>query len=233
MAILSRFPMDRESLRTFQTFRWSRLPDALRPIDPNSGDAYYSDRVWNALRLSSKNHVDIPIWLSGDTDSKKQLHVLASHPTPPVFDGAEDRNGCRNHDEIRFWNDYLANSDNDYLTDDQGRAGGIRSVSRAGDDAFFVIMGDLNSDPNRGDSIRSAISGLLVHPRVQDVQPKSEREGTSTALFGSRKVRVDYVLPSTNLMATDSGVVWPASDTFLGRSLSATDHRMVWVDVLR
>ena len=27
---------------------------------------------------------------------------LCSHPTPPVFDGPEDRNGRRNHDEIRL-----------------------------------------------------------------------------------------------------------------------------------
>jgi len=30
------------------------------------------------------------------------IHILASHPTPPVFDGVEDRNGRRNHDEIRL-----------------------------------------------------------------------------------------------------------------------------------
>ena len=35
------------------------------------------------------------------------VHFLVSHPTPPTFDGAEDRNGTRNHDEIRFWADYI------------------------------------------------------------------------------------------------------------------------------
>ena len=29
-------------------------------------------------------------------------------PTPPAFDGEEDRNGRRNHDEIRFWVDYVS-----------------------------------------------------------------------------------------------------------------------------
>jgi hypothetical protein len=29
------------------------------------------------------------------------LHVLVSHPTPPSFDGAEDRNGRRNHDDVQ------------------------------------------------------------------------------------------------------------------------------------
>ena len=32
------------------------------------------------------------------------------HPTPPVFDGPDDHNGTRNHDEIRFWSDYIDNS---------------------------------------------------------------------------------------------------------------------------
>ena len=42
------------------------------------------------------------------TSAAQTVHVLASHPTPPTFDGAEDRNGRRNHDEIRFWADYVS-----------------------------------------------------------------------------------------------------------------------------
>ena len=38
----------------------------------------------------------------------KVVHFLVSHPTPPVFDGPEDRNGTRNFDEIRFWADYIS-----------------------------------------------------------------------------------------------------------------------------
>ena len=37
----------------------------------------------------------------------KTFHLLASHPTPPVFDGDEDRNGKRNHDEVRLIADYI------------------------------------------------------------------------------------------------------------------------------
>lgn len=55
------------------------------------------------LRLSSKSHWDLPDYV-GD----RVVHVLAAHPTPPVFDGPEDRNGLRNADEIRFWADYVA-----------------------------------------------------------------------------------------------------------------------------
>jgi hypothetical protein len=51
----------------------------------------------------------------------KTIHVLASHPTPPTFDGAEDRNGKRNHDEIRFWRDYISEKTSNYIYDDKGK----------------------------------------------------------------------------------------------------------------
>ncbi|MEZ4950428.1 MAG: hypothetical protein R2784_13730 [Saprospiraceae bacterium] len=65
---------------------------------------------------------------------------MISHPTPPVFDGKEDRNGKRNHDEIRLWKDYIQNAA--YLKDDNNRTEGLEK------DAHFVIMGDSNADPN-------------------------------------------------------------------------------------
>ncbi len=72
------------------------------------------------MRLSSKSHWDIPINING-----KEIHILASHPTPPVFDGPENRNGNRNHDEIRFWRDYIDNTQANYIYDDGGKKGGL------------------------------------------------------------------------------------------------------------
>jgi hypothetical protein len=239
MAILSQYPIDHDSVRAFQTFRWSTLPGALRPIDPVSNQPYHSDEVWQALRLSSKNHVDVPILIPGSDPAAKhgdqksetrRLHLLASHPTPPVFDGAEDRNGKRNHDEIRFWNEYISQPNADWIVDDNGSTGGLKNdlpdVSPA-----FVIAGDLNSDPKQGDSLRNGIANLLGNPRVQDPQPTSPQHGISTAKFGRNEIRVDYVLPSSNLNIIRSAVVWPDEKTELGKQIRATDHRMVWIDV--
>jgi endonuclease/exonuclease/phosphatase family metal-dependent hydrolase len=222
MAIYSRYPIRTESVRSFQNFRWSKLPGALRPTHPASGQPYHRQSTWDALRLSSKNHVDVPIDVAGVT-----LHVLASHPTPPVFDGSEDRNGCRNHDEIRFWIDYLNGPESTYLIDDQGRSGGLAR------DAFFVIVGDLNSDPHRGDSRQEAIRRLLRHPRLIDPQPRGAAGNeTNTASFGTdRKLRVDYVLPSRTLRVKQAGVFWPAAEDANRELISASDHRMVWVEV--
>jgi len=225
MAILSRYPIDRDRIRSFQTYLWSDLPGALRPIDPRSNAPYHPDAVWQRLRLSSKNHVDVPILIPQSGAAARAFHLLASHPTPPVFDGPEDRNGRRNHDEIRFWRDYISTPDADYLRDDNATRGGLPIR------APFVIAGDLNSDPIRGDSRHEAIIDLLACDRLQDVAPESESHGTATALFGTRQLRVDYVLPSANCHVQDSGVVWPQTDTPLGRCLDATDHRMVWIDL--
>ena len=102
MALLSKYPINEKDIRTFQHFKWRDMPNALKPIDPSTNKPWFNDKAWQELRLSSKSHWDIPINIDG-----KIVHILASHPTPPVFDGPEDRNGKRNHDEIRFWFDYI------------------------------------------------------------------------------------------------------------------------------
>ena len=105
------------------------MPTDPEDLDGNGDTAnWYTTEELEQVRLSSKSHWDIPIQVNGET-----IHVLASHPTPPVFDGPEDRNGTRNFDEIRFWADYIDGAD--YIYDDNGSTGGLAS------DARFVVMG--------------------------------------------------------------------------------------------
>ncbi len=245
MAVYSRFPIDNDGVRTFQNFRWASMPDAKKPIRKD-GKPFWDDEIWEKLRLSSKSHWDIPIEVDG-----KKLHLLASHPTPPVFDGSEDRNGCRNHDEIRFWTDYISSeSQSAYIEDDLGKAGGLKSGEP------FVIVGDLNSDPNDGDGQRQGIQELLAHSRIGKLRTPTSRGGElaameqakankkhqgdakqDTADFGddrSGNLRCDFVLPSSNFIVVDCGVFWPTPDECksLGiDSLDISDHRMVWVDI--
>lgn len=240
MALLSRHPI-LPGTRTFRTFLWRDLPGNLIP------EGWYSDGALAVLPLSSKSHWDVPVRI-GDA----VLHLLASHPTPPVFDGPEDRNGRRNHDEIRFWIDYLEGGAAGHLVDDDGAAGGLPA------DAAFVVLGDLNADPADGDGRREVIIRLLGHPRVQDPEPRSaggvaaaERQGGAntrhagdpaldTADFrdvpGPGNLRVDYVLPSADLAVVGAGVFWPTPDDPLHRLIgedgrAASDHRLVWVDL--
>jgi len=220
MVLLSRHPILEDQVRTFRTLRWQAMPGALRPDG-------VGDDAWNAMRLSSKSHWDVPIGVGDKRTGGKVIHLLCSHPTPPVFDGPEDRNGRRNHDEIRFWVDYLTPDRAGWIVDDAGVRGGL------GADAHFVVMGDLNCDPMDGDSRREALAALLAHPRVQDPQPKSRggdeeskkqfganaRHGGDAALDtgdfadvvpqGPGNLRVDYVLPSKGTKVVGSGIFWP------------------------
>ncbi|WP_111268107.1 endonuclease/exonuclease/phosphatase family protein [Marilutibacter maris] len=239
MLVLSKHPIDADAARTFQGLKWSAMPNARQPHDPATGAAHYPPSLWSQLRLSSKSHWDVPVKLPGGT-----LHVLAAHPTPPVFDGPEDRNGARNADEIRLWREYIDGSDAPWLCDDAGRCGGL------GADARFVIVGDLNNDPSDGDGDHGAILELLEHPRVARMPtPRSDgavaaaaryrnisRHGApahATGDYGERvgTLRLDYVLPSTGMAVRDSGVYWPQPDQPGAELVGASDHRLVWVDV--
>jgi endonuclease/exonuclease/phosphatase family metal-dependent hydrolase len=242
MLVLSRFPIRLDRSRTFQRVLWKDMPGALLPINPKTNQPWYSAADLEVLRLSSKSHWDVSVQLPG-----LELHVLASHPTPPAFDGEEDRNGCRNHDEIRFWADYLGAETSDWIRDDAGRAGGLEAG------AAFVILGDLNADPLDGGSRPGAIQQLLDHRGVNAESPgrsagageaavlqqgrNREHRGNAeedTADFSDSSVgnlRVDYVLPSRGLRRVGGGVFWPRKSEAGADLIECSDHRLVWVDL--
>ena len=241
MLVLSRYPIDREQARTFQQLRWGAMPGALVPLMPDKKTPWFSAETWAQLRLSSKSNWDLPVQTPLGT-----LHFLTAHPTPPVFDGPEDRNGHRNFDEIRLWAEYLSNTDTAWLCDDSGRCGGLSN------DARFVIAGDYNADPLDGDSFPGAIAQLLEHPRVLPMAAptsagaaiaetadaalaasKRTPAAQHTGAFGPRvgNMRIDYVMPSLGYSVIRSGVFWPPADRPEAQWLQASDHRMVWVDL--
>ena len=247
MAVLSKFPFSAGQTRTFQQFLWADMPGALLPVNPSDESSYYSPEELQILRLSSKSFWDLPILVDGPSGSTRSLHLLCAHPTPPVFDGPEDRNGRRNHDELRMIADYLDPQKSDYLVDDNGQPGGLN------ESLPFVIAGDLNADPMDGDSLPGAIDQLLNHRRVDSSWiPSSEGSITSTpkplqnsssqrgnpahhtASFGRNKprnYRVDYLLPSRELVVVNGGVFWPRPGEPGGQAVTASDHRLVWLDM--
>lgn len=230
MAVLSMYPINETKVRTFQRFLWKDMPNAKLPETAEDG-SWYSDEELAIFRLSSKSHWDLPLEINGQT-----LHILASHPTPPVFDGAEDRNGTRNHDEIRFWADYIDSNKATYIYDDAGMTGGLAEQSA------FVIMGDQNASTVEGDATDNPMALLLDSSLVQDPMPASEGgiENTPESQYAANHtaswaMRADYVLPSTYaLEIVQSGVFWPTSDNDLSSLATAstpTDHRLVYVDM--
>lgn len=240
MLLLSKYPIDTANVRTFQNFLWKDMPGNLLTNDPTIDNpdtplkenlkGFYSDEEIAVLRLSSKSHWDVPININGTI-----VHFLASHPTPPVFDGPEDRNGKRNFDEIRFWADYINPTASSYIYDDNGGRGGLPAGRN------FIIAGDQNADPFDGDSFNNAARQLTENPRINNkVIPSSQGgvEGAEdggandlhkgnprfdTADFNDRlpngpgNLRVDYLLPSANLNIRNAEVFWPTSNDPLFR----------------
>ncbi|MDR3634528.1 MAG: endonuclease/exonuclease/phosphatase family protein [Isosphaeraceae bacterium] len=247
--IYSKFPFE-SSFGDFQTLLWKNVPGALLPTKPD-GTPWYSPAALDVLRLSSKNHCDVAVRV-GD----KLIHILASHPTPPAFDGPEDRNGRRNFDEIRLWADYLTGGAKaEYLAPFVKLPPGTRV---AGPETF-VLMGDMNADPADGGSVVGAIQQLLDHPKIQaPPAPRSDgaaeasrlQQGANarhkgdpavdTADFNDDSVgnlRADYVLPSRNLKVLGTGTFWPTASDPLARlvvmtpKVASSDHRLVYLDV--
>jgi len=253
MAVYSNLPINVDAIRTFQTFRWKDMPGALLPDNPSTPESadFYSPEELEVFRLSSKSHWDLPVQVG-----RRTVHFLVSHPTPPVFDGEEDRNGRRNSDEIRFWADYITPADSGYIYDDDGGSGGLPFGAQ------FVVAGDQNSDPLDGDSLPGSIDQLLDDPRVNDgntpssfgaVQASIQQGGANqthlspprfdTADFSDTEpgnLRADYLLPSRPIRILSSAVFWPVSISPLYRlvydpgfslGVASSDHRLVWADL--
>lgn len=222
MAVLSRLPLVVEGLRDHSRFLWRDMPGA--QLLGDGGDPTY---------LSTTVHWDLPVGLADGTT----LHLLIWHATAPVFDGPEDRNGRRNHDEVRFWRDY------------------IDGAVPGGPTERFIVIGTANADPMDGERRPGAITGLLAHPKLRDLVPESRGAQAASQRDGGvntrhrapaahdtvdwpddrgspGNLRVDYVLPSADLPVVGSGVLWPLEGAPLSEDAArASRHRLVWLDI--
>ncbi|WP_368660945.1 endonuclease/exonuclease/phosphatase family protein [Paracoccus sp. (in: a-proteobacteria)] len=211
MAILSRLPLG--PAQDFSATLWRDLPGNLLDAPPE---------VAAIQRLSSTGHWDVAVQTTSGP-----LHLLAWSGSPPVFGGKTDRNARRNHDETAFWTAYLDSA-----------------LPFSPPDAPFVIIGKANLDPEDGDGRHQAIRALLNDPRLQDPRPRSTG-GPLTGLPGKGDpaldtghwpgrdlaLRVSYILPAAGLSIHDSGVLWPAEGVLADTVVTASPHRLVWVDV--
>jgi hypothetical protein len=253
MAVYSMYPIDTAAARTFQLFVWNDMPGAMLPKNPDDS-SFYTLEDLAIFRLSSKSHWDLPVLLGENT-----IHFLTSHPTPPVFDGPEDRNGTRNFDEIRFWADYIDPASSAYIYDDEGETGGLPA------DANFVIAGDQNADPFDGDSIEGAANQLTENVLINNSKTPDSAGGVEQSalqglvntlhvgdpaydtadffdgvpgdfLTAPGNLRADYVLPAAGIPIYGSGVFWPLESDPLFDLVGvfpfpSSDHRLVWVDL--
>lgn len=237
-AIMSKYPIDTENTRTFQTFKRKDLPEAVMPkinvcdgsrdipVGLSCGDNWFNEQAWNAARLSSKNHVDAPIMIP-TKNGNKVIHALVAHPTPPAFDTVSDNNKYRNSEENAFWLHYInaprEQTTDSFIYDDKGNRGGFSGDS-------FVIMGDLNADAQirtgkdpRFDGIKRLMADPKVNQEVSQIKGKYLPSSTGGEQATARRphpyphtrtstfgARADYSVPSANLDVLDSGVFWKA-----------------------
>ncbi len=196
MAILSRYPIIAEGVQDYSDLLWRDLPDAMLPTTKSG--PFPSSEAQQVQRLSSHGHWVVPI----EVPTLGTVTLMTSHATPPVFDGPEDRNGKRNHDEVMFWNHYL------------------RGAFASPASEQFIVLGNMNLDPDKGDGLKPAIRSLLENPELQD--PLS---GQPTATFeGLGGLRVDYLLPSSDWRTSAFGSV---------ANPIASRHRLIWVNLDR
>lgn len=199
MAVLSRYPVQADKMRDHSAFLWHDLPGAMLPFRNDA--PFPSAQAQKVQRLAAHGFWQVPV----EHPRFGQIDLLIYHASPPVFDGPEDRNGRRNHDETRFWALYLEGALSKQLGPQPTRK--------------FVLLGDANLDPDRGDGRQVAMQTLLAMPVLQDPLP-----GLATVDWPQTgPMRVDYVLPSADWMVVDAGV--------LPRDPAASRHSLVWVDL--
>ncbi len=196
MALLSRHPVDEGRIQDFSGMLWRDLPGTLFPMTRDG--PFAGQQVHEVQRLSSKGHWVVPI----DVPDIGIVTLLAFHATPPVFDGPEDRNGRRNHDEAAFWLHYLDG------------AFGEPATNR------FVLMGDANLDPEQSEGRKEAIRALLAHPLLQNPFPNTPTANWPKPGPGER--RVDYILPSADWHVSGFGTTAPSE---------ASRHILLWADL--
>ena len=204
IALLSRWPLDFRMLQDHSAFLWRDLPDAQLPM--RNGQIFPNAAVFEIQRLASTGAWEVGVQTPG-----QNLTVMTWHAGPPTFGGAQARNRLRNAAETDFWRLRL-----------DGALGPAPEMP-------FVLLGDANLDPARGDGNHAVISRLLAHPALQDPHPTARAppagvppDATAHWPDGPGAMRVEYLLPAANLHVLDAGLIWPSADA---------THALLWADL--
>jgi len=227
--VMSRYPILKDQVRIITDFAWEDLPDnKIAEIEAATGII-----VPSGFPLFEKSLNIVPIQVEDQV-----LYLVMLHTVPPAFDPI---NPYRNHDELHGLALFL-----------DGQLPGIEPLPA---DAKFIVMGDLNADPEDGDgSIAGAIQQVIEHPAVVGWFPsgagfKGQNGQYNTYLSGCGyddgttvqdpadkwQMQLDYMLPSTNIGTPLEGAVfWP--DHMENRpdfdlACHASDHRFVYADI--
>jgi len=228
-ALLSRFPIRAAEAVSFRRFLWRDLPEN-RLADLNESlRARGKPPVPDGFPLFDKDVSDVPVEIDG-----RMIHVIVAHTAPPVY---ERHNVARNADHLRFLDTFVA-----------GRPlPGIRPLDP---EAPFVLIGDLNCDPEDGEGDAEAIRRLIENPRILAFFPEGSgsrganpRRNTFLAGggvpnppldFNVLQLQLDYILPSKHFANPRGLVHWPdvrSQKDALMVARRASDHFFLMVEV--
>ena len=143
------------------------------------------------------------------------MTLVAFQNQTPVFDGPEDLNGLRNRAQLRLLSDAIDGTYGDFPA------------------KRFVLIGNSNLDPSRGEGDRTAMRALLSDKRLKDAAPRSIAGGDTTAQWDNPvPMRVSYILPSVDWLIERAEVFWPNKGPLRKAAEQASRHRLVWMDLM-
>ncbi|MBW2522711.1 MAG: endonuclease/exonuclease/phosphatase family protein [Deltaproteobacteria bacterium] len=220
--IVSRYPILKDQVRVVTDVAWSDLPDNVTAQMQSEIGAV----VPEGYPLFSKALVIAPIDVDGEV-----LVIVLLHPVPPIIYPTWP---YRNHDELGGARALLD--------------GVLPGVDPLPEDARFVLVGDLNADPDDGDSLPGAIRQLLDHPRLVPYQPEGAGTGgnnpqrntnvsdcpstTPIDPTASFQLQLDYLMPSATIgEPLDGGVFFPAESADFDLACRGSDHMMLWAEL--
>ncbi len=193
--------------REFFDFPWRALPQTVLGCDNTEVPPDYP--------LFSTGCADIPVDIEG-----KGVHVILTHLSIPIR-GYLSRE--RNADQSVFLRQYI----------DGKPLPGLGPL----ESDRFVLMGDLNSDPEAGDGIKEPIKELLEDGRITFRRAEEatflEGGGLPGPLLAPEgfQLRLDYVLPSRALNSEGMRVFRPEGERdWWKRARIASDHFFLWCD---
>lgn len=215
MALLvdSRLRILTSEIRTFRTFPWEYMPGNQMAAVREAPGTQPIPKAPPVLRLASVAHWDVPVELPNG----QIVHLLCSAPARRGPDDASLATR-RNHDEIRFWADYV--EEQGYCVDDANRGGGLEAGLP------FVILGNLEAPPEIKSGLDPIATVLLGARRVNGVIVPTADGSPATTVTGER---LDYVLPSKDLGIAAAGVFrQPPESSPLG---FPSTHFPVWMEL--
>ncbi len=250
MAVLSKYPIDADAVRTFQHFLWKDMPGALLPDDPNTAAPadWYSPEELDVFRLSSKSHWDVPVEVGRQHRARARVAPDAAHvrrrrgpqrPAQPRRDPVLGRLRHAGHGlplHLRRRRRHRRAQARRVVRDPR-RPERRPARRRLGGRPRSTSCSTTRASPTRCRPPRARPRQPCCRAaRTSPTWATRPRHGRLRRRPAPGNLRADYVLPSRDLRVLDAAVFWPVQADPLSAltgtfPFPSSDHRLVWVDL--